>query len=155
MKWRSISCVWLCDAMDYTVHGILQARIMEWVAIPFSRGSSQPTDWTQVSCIAGRIFTSWATGRHITNVSPQLLKVLWAFILGNQTQEFLHSGPEIFFQKFWVWCPVFKLIFSTHGFILSLYSVQMDFSIFIPIINCTYGQHLRKSISELPKRTVK
>ena len=45
----------------YTVHGILQARILEWVAFPFSRGSSQPRDWTQVSRIAGRFFTSWAT----------------------------------------------------------------------------------------------
>ena len=47
--------------MDYTVHGILQARILEWVAIPFSRGSSQPRDWTQVSLIASGFFTSWAT----------------------------------------------------------------------------------------------
>ena len=45
----------------YTVHGILQARILEWVAFPFSRGSSQPRDWTQVSHIAGGFFTSWAT----------------------------------------------------------------------------------------------
>ena len=54
---------WLtfCDSTDYTVHGILQARILEWVAFPFSRGSSQPRDQTQVSCIAGRFFTSWAT----------------------------------------------------------------------------------------------
>ena len=43
---------------DYTVHGTLQARILEWVAFPFSRGSSQPRDQTQVSCIAGRFFTS-------------------------------------------------------------------------------------------------
>ena len=47
--------------MYYTVHGILQARILEWVAFPFSRGSSQPRDQTRVSCIAGRFFTSWAT----------------------------------------------------------------------------------------------
>ena len=51
-----------CDPMDYTVHGILQARILEWVAFPFSRGSSQPRDQTQVSCIAGGFFTPWATG---------------------------------------------------------------------------------------------
>ena len=47
------SCPTLCDAMDYTVHGILQARILEWVTFSFSRGSSQPRDQTQVSCIAG------------------------------------------------------------------------------------------------------
>ena len=44
-----------------TVHGILQARILEWAAVPFSRGSSQPRDGTQVSSIVGRFFTSWVT----------------------------------------------------------------------------------------------
>ena len=53
-------CPTLWDPMDYTVHGVLQARILEWVAILFSRGSSQPRDQTQVSCIAGKdgFFTS-------------------------------------------------------------------------------------------------
>ena len=44
--------------MDYAVHGILQDRILEWVTFPFSRGSSQPRDRTQVSRIADRFFTS-------------------------------------------------------------------------------------------------
>ena len=48
----------LCYPMDYTVNGIFQARILEWVAFPFSRGSSQPRDRTQVSCITGGVFTS-------------------------------------------------------------------------------------------------
>ena len=56
----------LCDAMDYRVHGILQARILEWVAFSFSRGSSQPRDGTQVSHIAGGFFTSWATREAIS-----------------------------------------------------------------------------------------
>ena len=56
------SCTALCNPMDCSppgssVHGILQARILEWVDIPFSRGSSQPRDLTLVSCIAGRFFT--------------------------------------------------------------------------------------------------
>ena len=55
------SCPTLCDSMDYRVHGILQATILEWVAFSFSRGSSQPRDRTQVSHIAGGFFTSWAT----------------------------------------------------------------------------------------------
>ena len=59
-KWKSLSRVTLSDTMDYTVHGILQARILEWVAFPISRGSSQPRDQTQVSCIKGGFFTSWA-----------------------------------------------------------------------------------------------
>ena len=55
-------CLTLCDPIDYTVHGIFQARILEWVAIPFSR-SSQPRDWTQVSHIADRFFTVWAMSK--------------------------------------------------------------------------------------------
>ena len=48
-----------CSLLGSSVHGILQARILEWVAIPFSRGSSWPRDWTWVSCIAGRFFAIW------------------------------------------------------------------------------------------------
>ena len=59
--WKSLSQVQLCNPMDYTVHGILQVRILDWVAFPFSRGSSQRRDRTQVSHIAGKFFTSWAT----------------------------------------------------------------------------------------------
>jgi len=51
-------CPTLCDSMDYTVYGILQARILEWVTFPFSRGFSQPRDQIQISCIAGGFFTS-------------------------------------------------------------------------------------------------
>ena len=50
-----------CSLPDSSVHGIFQARILEWVTIPFSRGSFQPRDRTQISCIAGRFFTIWAT----------------------------------------------------------------------------------------------
>ena len=49
------SCLTLCNSMDYIVHGILQARILEWIAFPFSRRSSQPRDQTQVSHTAGRV----------------------------------------------------------------------------------------------------
>ena len=56
------SCPTLCDLIDCnplgsSVHGILQARILEWIAIPISRGSSRPRDQTWVSCIAGEFFT--------------------------------------------------------------------------------------------------
>ena len=63
--WKKVnvteSCQTLCDPMDYTVHGILQARILECVAFSFSRGSFQPWDGTQVCRIAGGFFSSWAT----------------------------------------------------------------------------------------------
>ena len=52
------SSLTLCTPMDYTAHGILQASMLEWVAFPFSRGSSQPRDWTQVSQFAGRFFSN-------------------------------------------------------------------------------------------------
>ena len=60
------SCLTLCDPMDCSspgssVHGVLLARLLEWVAISFSRGTSQPRDWTQVCCTTGRFFTIWAT----------------------------------------------------------------------------------------------
>ena len=57
------SCLPLCDPMDHrsSVHLIFQARILEWVVIPFSKGSSQIRDQTRVSCIAGRFLTVWAT----------------------------------------------------------------------------------------------
>ena len=72
-KWTAMSvclvaqsCPTLCDHIDcsmpaFPVQGILQAKILEWVAIPSSRGSSQVKDWTQVSFIAGGFFTIWAT----------------------------------------------------------------------------------------------
>ena len=68
-------CPTLCNSVDCSPqgssgHGILQARILEWVAISFSRGSSQPRDQTRVSCIAGRHFTFWST------------REAWAFPLG-------------------------------------------------------------------------
>ena len=53
----------MCDSLQPSEidHGVLQARILEWVAFPFFRGSSPPRDWTQVSCIADGFFTSWVT----------------------------------------------------------------------------------------------
>ena len=68
MKWSEVSqsCLTLCHPMDYSllgssVHGIFQARVLEWIAMSFSRGPSRPRNRTQVSRIAGRRFTVWAT----------------------------------------------------------------------------------------------
>jgi len=58
-----------CSPPDSSVHEILQARIMKWVAISFSRGSSQPRGWNQVSCIAGRFFTNWATRKVLKSLN--------------------------------------------------------------------------------------
>ena len=71
------SCLTLCNPMycslsGSSIYGILQARILEWIAVPLSRASSWPRDWTQVSCIAGRFFTIWATGKILTNLDSIL-----------------------------------------------------------------------------------
>ena len=89
-KWvKSCLCVWvaesyltLCNPMDCSsrgssVSGILQERILEGIAIPFSRGSSQPRDWTQVSHIAGRFFTIWTT-REAQNLLRRVC--IWSFL---------------------------------------------------------------------------
>ena len=59
VKQNSLSCVQLFATMDYTISGILKAKMLEWVTYPFSRGSSRPRNWTGVSCIAGGFFTNW------------------------------------------------------------------------------------------------
>ena len=87
-------CLTLCDPMhcnppEYSVHGILQARILGWVAISFSRGSSQPTHRTWVSCIGRRILYHWATRK-------VRWKKLWTSELASSEQEPLRQGPEFF-----------------------------------------------------------
>ena len=72
-------CPTICHPMDYSlpgfsVHGILQARILEWIAMPFSRGTSHFRDWTLVSCITSRFFTIWATGKSYCMVGIEQLK---------------------------------------------------------------------------------
>ena len=65
VRWKSPSHPPLCNAMDYTIHGILQARILERVAFLFSRWSSKPRDWTQVSPIAGGFLLAEPQGNPI------------------------------------------------------------------------------------------
>ena len=86
--------------MDYTVHGILQARILEWVAFSFSSGSSQPRDWTQVSHIAGGFFTNW-TIREAQTTRTQIgafkhfeFNILYLYQVGTQvpTSTLINQG---------------------------------------------------------------
>ena len=78
-------CLTIWDPMDYSlpgssVHGILQARILEWVAIPFSSDTSQPRDWTLVFCIAGWFFNVWATQEAPCWLPSQLLLAPLSFL---------------------------------------------------------------------------
>ena len=107
------SCPTLCNPMDCSpsgssVHGILQARILEWLAIPFSRGSFWPKDRTQFSCTAGRFFTVWATRETLENICwmkeycALLLQGKKAFLqtwsytsLLSQCSKTAHSHPAV------------------------------------------------------------
>ena len=86
----------------YTVHGILQARILGWVAVPFSRGSSQPRDQTQVSHIAGGLFTSWAIKKAAAAKSLQSCPTLCDPIDGSPP-----GSPSLGFsrQEYWSGLP--------------------------------------------------
>ena len=75
------SCPTICDPMDCTVHGILQARTLEWVTAPFSRRSSQLRGQTQVSRVAGGFLTSWATREAQRYSLPHLFVVLRLFFI--------------------------------------------------------------------------
>ena len=96
-KWKSLSRVGLfVTPWTITVQGILQARILEWVAFPFSRGSSQPSDQTQVSRIAGGFFTSWATR---VELRPKLRSA--QFTWQERNHWVLLSSSLIYGIRFW------------------------------------------------------
>ena len=91
------SCLTLCDTMDCSlpgssIHVIVQSRILEWVAMPSSKGSSQPRDWIHVSCIAGRFFTTDYLGTHQYNTPPIMNCVLFFMQRDNKLEglPYLH-----------------------------------------------------------------
>ena len=133
------SCPALCDLMDCSppvssVHGILQVRIPECVAIPFSRGSSQLRDWTQVSHIAGRFFTIWAS-------REALLKL---YIYGNVVSRngellllevFQSTGEDLVccLKKWWV---VITRGISTNWWGLSGVTVTRTLASYGQLVSC-------------------
>ena len=82
-KWKWLSHVRLCNPMVFAVHRILQARILEWGAFPFSRGSPQPRDWTWITCIAGGFFTYRLSHKG----SPSLQRSLLIFDWSNNSKD--------------------------------------------------------------------
>ena len=109
-------CPTLCDPVDcslpgFSVHGILQARILERVAIPFSKGSSWPRDRTQVSCFAGGFFTIWAT--------KEARKCVYTCT---------HTNIYIYLHTLYI-CIILKTISSNHE--LMQIPLILAFSIFI------------------------
>ena len=137
VKWKSLSCVQLfATPVNYTVHGILQARILGWVAFPFFRGSSQCRDWTQVSHIAGGFFTSWTTREALGyNGFIQLsvflsrntyhLEIKWLFSF---LHRFLHFAMYECIQTFF-----------------SFFTIANTHNIKFPILKCTLRWYLAHS----------
>ena len=91
------SCATLCEPMDYTVNEILQARILEWAAVPFCRGSSQPRDWTQVSCTAGGFFTN-EPQRKLKNTGVSSLSLLQLIFPTQKLNWGLQHSRSILYQ---------------------------------------------------------
>ena len=94
-------CTTLCDPTCNRIHGILHARILEWVAFPFFRASSQPRDWTQVSHMAGRFFTSWAIGKPKNTRVGSLSLLQWIFLTQDSNQGLLHWRQILYQLNFW------------------------------------------------------
>ena len=85
-----------CSPPGSSVHGILQARILQWVAISFSRGSSQLRDQAQVSCIACRLFTVWSTREDHSSLNKHLGFIQWPNYLTKKHRPEVES--EIFLR---------------------------------------------------------
>ena len=106
------SCPTLCDLVDCSlpgssIHGILQTRILEWVAISFSRGSSRPRDRTQVSCIGGRRFNLWATRearwRRYYRLSGHALNPMASVLVRDTQRRLDRQKRRLIHREEWVW----------------------------------------------------
>ena len=124
----------LCNPMDCSpqgssVYGILQARILAWVAISFSRGSSQPRDPTWVSWIAGRFFTNWATreAQYSTRSFQFLRNFLpiprWAFSLSKKSRKWFQSNLWVCVHLcLWLLIPhMFRFRYALENFTFTFY----------------------------------
>ena len=113
--------LWDCSPPGSSVQGILQARILEWVAISFSRGSSRPRDWTWVSRIVGRRFTLWAIREALNKHSDNIYRWCTLFQIWNQSVVpcpvlIVASSPEYRFikrQVMWFGNPISFRIFHS------------------------------------------
>ena len=131
------SCPTLWDPTDYSppgssVHGVFQAWVLGWVAIPFSRGSSPPRDQAQVSCIAGRFFTIWT--------------FLDSYICSNKNKIF--SDKEI-------WFPISALLITSHMILNKLLNLPSFTSLIFNMRYYTYfiGFCLSKGLAHIKNST--
>ena len=127
VKYLNYLSIHLCDPTDCSppcssVHEILQVRILEWVDIPFSRGSSRLRDWTRVSCIAARFFTSWATRESHLSISDLSFHLsVIQFIYQSFTYSFVYHPSN---------CPSIRSLYLS--IIYSPYLCIYNWCIFYP-----------------------
>ena len=93
-------CLTLCDSMDYTVRRILQARILEWVAFPFSRRASQPKDWTQAPVLQADSLPAEPLGKPKNTGVGSLLLLQWIFLTQDSNQGLLHCKQVLYQLSF-------------------------------------------------------
>ena len=136
LKWTSEvaqSCVTLCDPVDCSlpsspIHGILQARILEWVAISFSRGSSLPRDRTRVSYTGGRRFNFWASreAQDLIKYSYKMIDRLYKICIANFRETvvlFVLSSFSINNLCFAIFCRNFCYLMRRHSATLSCHQM--------------------------------
>ena len=139
-----------CSPPGSSVHGIFQARILEWVSIPFSRESSRPRDWTQVSHIAERFLTIWAIrgGYELSGVV-----IIW-YVLRNEYFRPIHlkqHGTEPIFHAFSARCTWnADLILIPSCSISYEYTLPRSHIMFSFVNSC--GERKRQTFSVLEKR---
>ena len=138
LLFQSLSHVRLfCDSMDCSppgssVHGIFQARILEWVAIPFSRGSSLPRYQTHISCTAGRMFNKQKTNFPLSPLNIFMLFRIWNWlplisifktgsIVSFTTYNFINIHPKFYIPNSFFW-PISKDILSSLLLLLGRFS---------------------------------
>ena len=136
--------VWLfetlkdCSPRGSSVHGILQARILGWVAISISRGYAQSRDWTKVSCIAGRFFTIWTTREVLVPAIPWRLQIERCDHTHASTPDEVYLGP--------IWAPA-----SLEGFGGRGIQKCWDPGIFKHSLNCCYKCRIEEVASAWTK----
>ena len=139
-----------CSPPGSSVHGILQARILEWVGIPFSRGSPQPRDQTWDSCIAGRFFIIWATREtHDLSFYNTEFKRVFQFPLPPSSRASL--VPLRFLPLEWyhlhIWGCWYTVYFNNAGIIQNSLKSPFDmglkvYNLFYLLISCLVGANI-------------
>ena len=132
-----LSCPTLCNPMDCSlpsssVYGFLQARILEWVTMPFSRVSSLPRDWTRVSCVGRQLLYHWATREALLTLVVKLSSILWSSVKSlsksglrvpkglTSLRKWGHCMPcplACFLQKAWMqplWAEFLVMFYKLH-----------------------------------------